>query len=367
MASNPDEVQLSTTVSTNEANISNEAPLADFENEASTKSKEAQSEEEAVVAEALHLQRQERGRELAQIVADRRNSGTLRPPRSKQDRAGINLPVSRIIKKLKSFSPDSRILTTAGVYLSAALECVAMRLFELAGNEAFADRKLSIQPIHVKLAIEKDEEMYALLSQKKKSSSQEFEGEKEETEDEDEEYDADKSDAMSESTVQTEMTRGESSRHSMIRDTPDIAMDTGKEKVSEWLRQNPASTKRKRSVSASSTSTSGESVSELELFETEYKRKRARKTPELSKKLPLIEVDTNDNILVTQHGLFMKITAIEAMSKIVNTPFGKRLLEITKALETDTAANKENAPSMSRENAENPTIIDSTNTYLNKQ
>ena len=90
-------------------------------------------------------------------------SSTSRPV-AKSARAGLQFPVGRVARFLKTGKYASRVGAGAPVYLAAVLEYLAAEVLELAGNAAKDNKKTRIVPRHIQLAIRNDEELNRLLS-----------------------------------------------------------------------------------------------------------------------------------------------------------------------------------------------------------
>ena len=85
-------------------------------------------------------------------------------PMTKAARAGLQFPVGRIARFLKTGRHAQRVGAGAPVYLAAVLEYLAAEVLELAGNAAKDNKKTRIVPRHIQLAIRNDEELNKLLS-----------------------------------------------------------------------------------------------------------------------------------------------------------------------------------------------------------
>ena len=84
-------------------------------------------------------------------------------PMTKAARAGLQFPVGRIARFLKTNRSASRVGAGAPVYLAAVLEYLAAEVLELAGNAAKDSKKSRIIPRHIQLAVRNDEELNKLL------------------------------------------------------------------------------------------------------------------------------------------------------------------------------------------------------------
>ncbi|PBK60478.1 histone-fold-containing protein [Armillaria solidipes] len=78
-------------------------------------------------------------------------------------RAGLQFPVTRFHRKLRSNNVGKRIATGAPVYLAAVIEYLVAEIVELAGNAAKDNKKRRILPRHLQLAIRNDDELQRLL------------------------------------------------------------------------------------------------------------------------------------------------------------------------------------------------------------
>lgn len=82
---------------------------------------------------------------------------------SKAAKAGLQFPVGRIARFMKSGRNAERVGAGAPVYLAAVLEYLTAEVLELAGNAAKDNKKTRIVPRHIQLAVRNDEELNKLL------------------------------------------------------------------------------------------------------------------------------------------------------------------------------------------------------------
>nr|QKS02546.1 histone H2A.Z [Crypthecodinium cohnii] len=80
--------------------------------------------------------------------------------KTRSARAGIQFPVGRIHRMLKSYIlSNKRVGNTASVYVAAVMEYLSAEVLELAGNVAKESNAKRITPRHLVLAIRNDEEL----------------------------------------------------------------------------------------------------------------------------------------------------------------------------------------------------------------
>lgn len=78
---------------------------------------------------------------------------------SRSARAGLQFPVGRLSRYLRSANYSRRVGAAAPVYLAAVLEYIVAEVLELAGNAAKDNKRSRITPRHIQLAVRSDDEL----------------------------------------------------------------------------------------------------------------------------------------------------------------------------------------------------------------
>ena len=78
---------------------------------------------------------------------------------SRSTRAGLQFPVARIGRYLRTGGYAKRVSASSPVYLAAVLEYVVAEVLELAGNAAKDNKRVRIVPRHIQLAVRNDDEL----------------------------------------------------------------------------------------------------------------------------------------------------------------------------------------------------------------
>jgi len=83
--------------------------------------------------------------------------------KSKSSRAGLQFPVSRVMKRLRHGRYALRFAQGAPIFLAAVLEYLSAEVLELGGNATRDAKRKRIVPRDLQLAVRSDEELAKLL------------------------------------------------------------------------------------------------------------------------------------------------------------------------------------------------------------
>ena len=96
-------------------------------------------------------------------MAPRKSKSGRAKPRSASSRANLVFPVSRMNRYFKQGRYASMVGVGAGVFTAAVMEYLTNEILDLAGNACAENKKKTIVPRHIQLAIRNDEELNKLL------------------------------------------------------------------------------------------------------------------------------------------------------------------------------------------------------------
>lgn len=98
-------------------------------------------------------------------MSGRGKGGKARAARkSRSAKAGLQFPVARVHRFLRSGNYAKKIGAGASVYLAAVMEYLAAEVLELSGNASRDNNRKRIIPRHLLLAVRNDEELNQLLA-----------------------------------------------------------------------------------------------------------------------------------------------------------------------------------------------------------
>merc|ERR1712173_346843 len=84
--------------------------------------------------------------------------------KTKSTRAGLTFPVGRLTRYLRQGNYSKRCSPGAGIFMAAILEYLTAEVAELAGNACRDNKRKTINPRHLMLAVRNDEELSQMFS-----------------------------------------------------------------------------------------------------------------------------------------------------------------------------------------------------------
>merc|ERR1711988_1744091 len=100
----------------------------------------------------------------SQKMAKGGKTGKRKGSMTRSARAGVQFPVGRTARYMRTGGYAKRVGAGAPVYVAAVLEYLCAELLELAGNAARDNKRQRIVPRHIQLAVRNDEELNKLMS-----------------------------------------------------------------------------------------------------------------------------------------------------------------------------------------------------------
>lgn len=82
---------------------------------------------------------------------------------SKSTRAGLVFPVARVQRQIKKGGHSKRTALDAAIYLTAIAEYLTSEILEISYEVTKANKKQTISPRHIMMAVRNDEETNALF------------------------------------------------------------------------------------------------------------------------------------------------------------------------------------------------------------
>merc|ERR1712156_377006 len=83
---------------------------------------------------------------------------------TKSSRAGLTFPVGRMTRYLRRGNYSKRCSPGAGIFMAAVLEYLMAEVVELAGNACRDNKRKTINPRHLMLAVRNDEELSQMFA-----------------------------------------------------------------------------------------------------------------------------------------------------------------------------------------------------------
>merc|ERR1712072_1620601 len=83
--------------------------------------------------------------------------------KNRSSRAGLTFPVGRLTRFLREGRYSKRVSPGAGIFMASVLEYLTAEVAELAGNACRDNKRKTINPRHIMLAVRNDEELSHLF------------------------------------------------------------------------------------------------------------------------------------------------------------------------------------------------------------
>ena len=78
-------------------------------------------------------------------------------------RCGVNFPVHRVKRQFRAMNVNNKVNIGACIYMTGVIEYLCAEVLELAGNAARDNKKKTIKPRFIQLAINNDDEFVKVL------------------------------------------------------------------------------------------------------------------------------------------------------------------------------------------------------------
>merc|ERR1719158_1961211 len=92
-----------------------------------------------------------------------KGKGNSKKNTTKSTRAGLTFPVGRMTRYLRDGNYSKRCSLGAGIFMAAVLEYLMAEVVELAGSACRDNKRKTINPRHLMLAVRNDEELSTLF------------------------------------------------------------------------------------------------------------------------------------------------------------------------------------------------------------
>ena len=93
-----------------------------------------------------------------------KNGKARSKPQSNSSRCDLIFPVGRTTRMIRQGRYSDMVGVGAGIFTAAVLEYLTSEILELAGNACEEQKKKTIAPRHIQLAVRNDEELNKLMA-----------------------------------------------------------------------------------------------------------------------------------------------------------------------------------------------------------